>query len=576
MLFPQANTHRRTQCLDGIWQFRDADQTDYDPGLFSEVTSRLLAVPGSWNEQIPDLAQYHGVGWYQRSFFIDPAWAHQCLRLRIGSANNHVRAWVNGQEVGRHRGPYLPADFNIKPYVCFGDANTLTISVDARLDPWNLPPASLVENEGRIGFMNSYPAVAYDFFPYGGIHRSVTLYTTGTPRIEAISVQTEVIHEDTAEVTAVVEMADAFSGICRFEVAGKVQEVVIEAQRRVSLPIKIPSPRIWDIGRGELYGLKVTTKTQDGQEDCYEQTFGIRTVEVKGDAFLLNGKPVFFKGFGKHEDFPIVGKGLCEPVIVRDFEMLRWLGANSFRTSHYPYAEEWLDYADRVGMMVIDETPFVGLNGRMYTDAILDDAQRVIRDLIRRDRHHASVVMWSLANEPNCQPGDENALRFFKTMSETAREADPSRPITYVAHNEPDQNAGMQFFDVVCLNKYYGWYIGSGQINQTLDALKACIQRFRDAFPKPLILAEFGADAIEGLHRYPAEMFTEEFQSEIIKRQYEALRSYAWAIGAHVWAFADFKTAQTTSRIIYNRKGVLTRDRQPKLAAHTLRSLWKP
>lgn len=259
-------------------------------------------------------------------------------------------------------------------------------------------------------------------------------------------------------------------------------------------------------------------------------------------------------------------------MVVRDFDLLQWVGANSFRTSHYPYSEEWYEYADRHGVLVIAETPFVGLNTRMYCPEVLEHARDVTRRMIARDRHHPSVVMWSLANEPNIDTAE--AETFFATLASDARALDPSRPITYVAHPDPENNAPLRHYDLVCLNKYYGWYEKPGQIKASLDDFGDCLDRFRAAFQKPVLLAEFGADAIAGLHLQPPEMFSEEFQADIIAAQYTEARRRPWLVGTHVWAFSDFKTAQSITRVATNRKGVFTRDRQPKLAAHRLRELW--
>lgn len=576
MLYPQQNPIRRSHKLDGMWSFRiDSEQVgeklDWTDGISA---SRRIAVPGSWNEQIPDLANYMGVGWYQRSIDVPGEWARQPIRLRIGAVNNKVSVWVNGSHAGGRLDPYLPCDLDISSFVNPGEENTIVLKVDACLDPWMLPPASLVENEGRVGFMNSTPAVSYDFFPYGGIHRSVYLYTTGTPRIEAVSASTQVLTQDRAEVRVTVGMAAPFHGTLQCVVEDQLFSIESDGEQILSSTLVIESPRVWSIGKGELYQLEVLAEDVKGNRDCYRQNFGIRTVTVDSDRFLLNGEPIFFRGFGKHEDFHVIGKGHLDSLMVRDFELLKWVHANSFRTSHYPYDEAWLDYADRAGILVIDETPFVGLNTRMYTEETLSRAKGIIRDLIRRDHHHPAVVMWSLANEPNTDVGDPNAVHFFKELAEFARAEDPTRPITYVAHREPEYNEALKYYDVVCINKYYGWYIGPGLIEETLPEFKNCLQRFRDAFGKPVILSEFGADAIEGLHRMPAELFTEEYQSEIIEKQYQLARSLPWCIGAHVWAFADFKTAQSITRIVFNRKGVFTRERQPKQAAHMLRQLW--
>ena len=229
--------------------------------------------------------------------------------------------------------------------------------------------------------------------------------------------------------------------------------------------------------------------------------------------------------------------------------------------------------ADKYGILVIDETPFVGLCNRMYRDDILDKAKSVIKELIIRDKNHPSVIMWSLANEPYIE--SQEGKHFFKEMALTARSLDSTRPITYVSHLGTDNNLGYENFDVVCMNRYVGWYDGCGCIDESLPVLSEQIESFRKTFGKPIILSEFGADSIEGMHTNPPQMFTEEYQSNIIKAQYMEVRKKDYVIGAHIWCFADFKAAQNPARVLLNRKGVFTRERQPKMAAYMLKDLWR-
>jgi beta-glucuronidase len=576
MLKPQRNAARELVSLDGFWQFRrDPDGTGESSGWPAGFAAECeLAVPGSWNEQRSDLMHFFGQGWYQTRFHAGVDWTGRGVWLHVGSAQRHARVWLNGRLVGAHRGGALPFECNLRPAVRAGVENLLVIEVDGSLDPWDLPPARLREGEERVGFHNSHPAVTYDFFPYAGLHRSVVVQLTPTPgRIETMVVTTSLAADGGAVVDVFVKcsLADAGRELL-LEIDGSLQRANVGATGNAELGCQLKQPRLWDIGRPELYRARVTLRESGHVLDCYEQTFGVRSVEIRGDEFLLNGRPVFFRGFGKHEDFAIAGRGLVPPVVVRDFDLLRWIGANSFRTSHYPYAEEWYEFADRHGVLVIAETPFVGLNSRMYTPDMLRYARTVLEDMIQRDRHHPSVVLWSLANEPDIETaaGED----FFRILAADARRLDATRPITYVAHREPQNNRPLECYDVVCLNKYYGWYEQPGQIEASLGEFAACLDRFRAVFKKPVLLAEFGADAVAGLHSEPAEMFSEEYQSEIIAAQFQEARRRPWVIGAHVWGFADFRTAQSITRVGLNRKGVFTRDRQPKLAAHTLRELW--
>ena len=124
--------------------------------------------------------------------------------------------------------------------------------------------------------------------------------------------------------------------------------------------LTVDDVRPWRPGDGYLYDLTVELWGDDDRPvDSYSLPVGIRTVEVSGSRSLINGEPFYFRGFGMHEDSPLRGKGHDDVVMVHDFALLQWLGANSFRTSHYPYAEEVLDHADRHGFVVIDEAPAV-------------------------------------------------------------------------------------------------------------------------------------------------------------------------------------------------------------------------
>lgn len=574
MLYPQQNAARNLMQLDGFWDFQaDMDQVGEQNGWFKGLQNpKKIAVPGSWNEQYSELFGFMGIGWYQKEVFIPASWSGQSIWIRVGSACYKAKVWVNGQFIGSHEGGHLPFQFNMMEYAEAGTDNLVTILVDASLDPWALPPASLEAKEARIGFFNSNPPVSYDFYPYGGIHRPVYLYSTNLCRIEEITITTE-IKESLAVVHYNINLSEKITGKIQLATADILEEVQVEQTAEIKGTLQINDPKLWGIGEPNLYTLKVNVYAENALVDSYKEQYGIRTVSVEKNKLLLNGKEVFLNGFGKHEDFHVIGKGLNHALIVKDFDLMHWIGANSFRTSHYPYAEEMLDYADQHGILVINETPFVGLNERMYTDEILLKAKGVIKELISRDKNHPSVIMWSLANEPNVN--SEAGERFFREMAETARNSDQSRPLTYAAHLEPENNRGMKHYDVVCINKYYGWYMGPGDIDGTLSEFSKCMDRFYEAFEKPMILAEFGADAIAGMHHEPAQMFSEEFQAEIIMKQYQVFKEKTYAVGAHVWNFADFKTAQSISRIIYNRKGVFTRERQPKLAAHKLRELWR-
>jgi beta-glucuronidase len=335
----------------------------------------------------------------------------------------------------------------------------------------------------------------------------------------------------------------------------------------------VPGAALWSPGSPHLYDLTVEALRDGEPFDRYTLQVGIRTIAVDGDTLLLNGEPVKLVGFGRHEDFPVTGRGLVPAVIVKDYALMKWVGANSFRTTHYPYSEQMMDLADRLGFLVIDETPAVGL---FFNEDGLERRRALCRqyvgEMIARDKNHPSVIMWSLANEPHSMR--PVAKSFFRELYDLAKSLDATRPVTLVSYLGFAEES-FEFCDVVCLNRYFGWYLQSGQVDEGCDALSSELDILHGMFPKPVLLTEFGADTIPGHHAQPPEMFSEEYQAEMLARYIELLNSKPYVVGQHVWNLCDFKTSQTVVRMgSMNYKGVFTRDRRPKLAAHRLRQLW--
>ncbi len=318
---------------------------------------------------------------------------------------------------------------------------------------------------------------------------------------------------------------------------------------------------------------------------------GVRTVEVRGTEFLINGEPFHFTGFGKHEDADVRGKGHDDALMVHDFALMEWIGANSFRTSHYPYAEEVLDYADRHGIVVIDETAAVGQNlGMMagilrrefpptFSPEALDDASRevhaqAILELVARDKNHPSVVLWSIANEP--ESDTESARDYFEPLFTLTRELDPSRPVGFVNVMLAPHGKCLvsQFADVLMLNRYYGWYAFTGDLAGAEVAWQAELEAWAGD-GKPIIITEYGADTVAGLHAVVPQPWTEEYQVEYLNMNHRVFDRIDAVVGEQMWNFADFETKPGVFRVDGNRKGAFTRDRRPKASAHLLRRRWQ-
>jgi beta-glucuronidase len=195
-----------------------------------------------------------------------------------------------------------------------------------------------------------------------------------------------------------------------------------------------------------------------------------------------------------------------------------------------------------------------------------------MRDLVERDKNRACVVMWSVANEAGTDEPDSRAY-FQEVISETRR-LDGSRPVTNILCTDVEKEQTADLCDVVCVNRYHGWYWHPGRREMIRPSMISELSRWHARFGKPVIVTEFGADTIEGLHLQPAAIFSEEWQIDYLRENCAAFDHLDFVTGEHVWNFADFQTKQGLTRVNGNRKGVFTRARQPKAAAHFLRDRW--
>jgi beta-glucuronidase len=590
MLRPQDSSTRETKRLDGIWSFQlDGDSAGREAGWFRETlpAAREMAVPASFNDLTADAAvrDYVGDIWYQRTARVPRGWAGQRIVLHFESATHRATVWVGDHEVVSHEGGYTPFEADITEYVTPGEPVRITALVNNTLSFQSIPPG--VIEDGPAGQKQVY---WHDFFNFAGIHRSVWLAATPQARVEDITVVTG-FEGDTGSVEYAVQAVDA-DGL---EVVVALRDAAgreVAAGRGAVGTLAVADVHLWAPGHGYLYDLEVQlVDDSDTVLDSYRQSVGVRTVEVRGTDFLINGDPFYFKGFGMHEDHSTIGKAHSPAHVIQDFELLEWVGANSFRTSHYPYSEDVLDYADRHGIVVIDETAAVGLNmglgggifgGQGYTtfspDTINDASREVhaqaIRELIARDRNHPSVVLWSIANEP--ESDTDAARRYFEPLFALTRELDPTRPVGFVnVMLAPHGTCRVsQFAHVIMLNRYYGRYVNTGDLAGAEVAWTEELSGWASE-GKPIIITEYGADTLAGNHSLTPAPWSEEYQVDYLDMNHRVFDACDAVVGEQVWNFADFATTSGIMRVDGNKKGVFTRDRKPKAAAFALRRRWR-
>lgn len=578
MLYPKMTESRMVFDLNGVWDFCLMD---------GEAKGEIvpMPVPSSYNDIYTGrgFADHVGNLYYRRTFTVSSRMLEKRLFLRFGSVTHKAEVWLNGTCLGKHSGGFLPFSFEITETAIAGE-NELEVIVNNIVDETTLPAGRMVHQKfpGLPEEIHNLPN--FDFYNYSGIMRPVCLYTAPGLYIEDISIYGKMdgsFYWDVkanGEGTVSVRLLDAAGNEVAagegFKGTGRIDQV-----------------QLWEPGHPVLYSLEVTLTGSDGEKDTYTEVFGFREVSIRDCRIHLNGKPVYLKGFGKHEDSPVHGRGFDMAYNVKDIGLLKWIGANSFRTSHYPYCEEMLQLCDREGILVIDEAPAVGLNAGFTATGLLggnpngtwklfktaEHHRQVLRDMVQRDKNHPCVIIWSVANEPASQ--EDGAKEYFEPLLNLVRELDEQkRPATLVTYegSNPVSCKVAEICDLLIINRYRGWYDTEGNLRGAAALLKDELEGFHKRCPdKPIMLGEYGADTIAGFHDINARIFSEEYQVDFLRAYGEVFDSLPYITGEHVWNFADFATAENIKRVGGNKKGVFTRDRSPKMAAHFLKERWE-
>ena len=590
MLYPVLNAKRKRYSVDGIWNFK---QGEYVPGVDPRLsTEDLMVVPSSFNDVAVESEKRYFIGdnWYERTFAVPSFESDEELVLRFGSVTHQAKVYVNGQLLGEHIGGFTPFEVRIPEELTREKELLISVCANNILDHTTLPVGNYSEEKLPDGTVKKKVSENFDFFNYAGIQRPVQLLVLPKARIEDIVVTYDV-HENDATVKVVVEHT-ANGGTAKVTLLDEDGEVVAKGEAGAEL--EIVNVRRWEVLDAYLYTAKVELFAGDELVDEYEELFGVRTVRVENGQFLVNDKPVYFKGFGKHEDSYVNGRGFNEAVNLMDLNLMKNMGANSYRTAHYPYSEEMMRLSDRMGFLVIDEVPAVGLFAN-FTAALsmnrggtkpiktwefyqtMENHKLALKELVARDKNHACVVLWSVANEPD--GAGEGADKYFEPLVKYVKKLDPQKRPTTVVNimmATPEQDLISPLIDVLCLNRYYGWYLNHGDIEGARVGLRKELKEWQEKYPdKPIIMTEYGADTLPGYHSNWDVPYTEEYQERFHQMSHEVFDELENFVGEHVWNFADFETnSYALIRIQGNHKGLFTRDRNPKSIVKLFRNRW--
>ena len=431
---------------------------------FDDSAWRKLDVPHDWGIEGPfrdDLPgdtgklPWRGIGWYRKHFTVPAADRGKRIFIDFDGAMANAKVWLNGQYVGTWPYGYNAFRLELTPFVQFGGENTLA----ARLDTvhWGsrwYPGAGIYRNVwlvktspvhvGHWGVFVTTPSLTAD---KGEVNLAVTLDNQGEQPATA-SVRSEIY-----ELTPAGELWRKVASTRAVE-----SEIAPQGSAKTGLNATVPMPKFWNLDKPNRY-LARTVVTVDGKAvDSYDQPFGFRTIEfTPRDGFKLNGRRVPLQGTCNHHDLGALGAAHVR-ALERQLEILKEMGCNALRTSHNPPAPELLDLADRMGFLVMVEAFDCWQTGKTANDYSRLFAQwheKDLRAMVRRERNHPSVIMWSIGNEIY----EQNGPRFAKMLRDIVRAEDPTRPVTAGCNNAWAAINGFQTaVDVFGLNYNPGFF----------------------------------------------------------------------------------------------------------------------
>jgi beta-glucuronidase len=572
--------------LGGSWQLR-ADPADQGQKAHWErsrsatgwlpTTVPNAANAGDYSEQ----SYLGGVDWYRKEFRAPEAPRGSRWILRFESVNYRATVWLNGRLIGKHTGAFLPFELGADDLSRTG-VNRLVVRVDSRRGTFDVPSLG-IRRDGRFvgGWWN-----------YTGILREVYLRRVKRFDFRDVLVRPHLAcrHCDaTIGVTATVAnlgKQDAVAAVegraARRDLHFKAAPVAGRGTRRFSAHLRLENPRLWSPEQPSLYKVRLLVRRDDGEVvQRYSVRIGIRHYSVSSAGkLLINYRPVTLHGASLHEDDPVVGAAVQPDAVRTNVALLRDLGATMTR-SHYPLHPLTLELADRYGIVVWSEIPVYQMQDMLFRNArVRQQSLRMLSELIRRDRNHASVMVWSVGNENTSRPGP-GFVRYVRQAKHLARRLDPTRLVGLAFPGYPTigRQALYTELDVLGINDYFGWYPGPENSIARREDLGPYLDRLHSDYPKQaLFITEFGAEANRS---GPAEeKGTFEFQRDFLAYHLQVFAERPYINAALVWILRDFHVkpfydgGNPTPDPPNNRKGLVDYAGTKKPGYETVRDLF--
>lgn len=550
---------RKKESLNGTWHYA-VDQYDtcisakwYEENYYDKEGNLLpvdfsfdewdtIKLPCCWNTFDKTFLLYEGSMIFTRTFFFEKQNENERVFLKIGAANYLCRIFLNKKYVGMHRGGSTPFYFDITDFLTHD--NRILIQTDSTRRNEQIPPA------------------VTDWFNYGGIYRDIELIRVPEKHIKDFKISLEPgsgfqkIH---AEVT-LSKKTDS-TAVLTIDELGIQEEIMIKnGSGEITFTAAF---ELWSPEHPRLYQVSLSC-----ENDSVCDKVGFRELRVENMDILLNGRPVFLKGISCHEDSKTNGKALTDEERMENIRLAKELGCNFMRVAHYPHNERMAQLADELGILLWEEIP-VYWNVHFDLADTYADARNQLHELVTRDFNRASVIIWSVGNE---NEDTDDRLAFMKNLADFARKTDPTRAVSAACLVNFSKNAIEdrleKYLDIIGVNEYCGWYTAD------LKMLPALFENSRPE--KPVIITEFGADALAGNRGTITDKGTEDCQAFVYEKQIENIKKISYIKGMTPWILKDFRCPRRTAATqkYYNTKGLVSADGVRKLAFYVLRDFY--
>lgn len=564
------------------WKFTKGSPFEAQLTGCDDSSWETVNIPHTWNDKDADDETpgfYRGPVWYRKQLFIDKSQEGRRAVIYFEGANQEVRFYLNGQFVGEHKGGYTRFCFDITPHLRYGQENLFAIYVNNVYNP-NIPPLSAdftffggIYRDVYLQFMNPVHIATNDYASSGVYIRTpevnnsaasveiTTLLTNDMPQAAEIRVENIICDADGKEVK---------------KTQAEVKLAAGETKTDISKKIKIDSPRLWDID--DPYRYMVYTRILDKRKgtllDEVVNPLGLRWFKFDSEkGFFLNGKGRKLIGTARHQDYFQKGNALCDELHVQDVLLLKEMGGNYLRVSHYPQDPVIMEMCDKLGIVTSVEIPVV--NAVTETEEFLHNSVEMAKEMVRQDFNRPSVMIWGYMNEiflrrPYTEGKQlEDYYRFTekvaRALEATIREEDPSRYTMMAYHNMPQYYEDAHLTEIPMIqgwNLYQGWY------EPDINEFQRLLDRAHKAYKgKVLMITEYGPGVDPRVHSYQPERFdfSQEYGLVYHKHYLNEMMKRPFVAGSSLWNLNDFYSESRVDAVPHvNNKGVVGLNREKK------------